>query len=716
MINNLKNLPEYQAPNEIWTQIEKQLDSKKNNRIINLLGTKPILKLGIAAALALLIFGVWQFKKELIKEDIYTVKKSNAPKESNAPAVLIDKDTIKQTIDSATAMVITKTMERKAAAETGITFIDAIGSDNSTSCFWHYSNGLIENTKRIRGYELNQSLKPQLEIPSKRIREYQVFQCPKPTNDIVFSNDNSQFYHNDYATFFGGEPYPGSNNIKDPIKLGESTSLYYKADSGSFFARLQFDPYKQSSFAPLIENEFLSAKNLPQSTFSIDVDNAAYTMARRALLTDNVMPNKDAVRIEEFVNYFKYPYEIPKKSSDPFLVNTELSNNPWNQGTHLLRIGLKGYELKKEQLPANNLVFLIDVSGSMSDANKLPLVKESLKLLVNQLGENDKISLVVYASASGLVLDATRCSNKEEIISALDRLESGGSTAGGAGMRLAYNIAKKNFINNGNNRIILVTDGDFNVGESTDAAMEALVSEKQKEGIYITACGVGIGNYQDSKMETIADKGNGNYFYIDNLQEANRIFVDGITGTLMTIAKDVKIQIEFNHNIVKAYRLIGYENRKLENKDFTNDSIDAGELGAGHTVTALYEIVYQKSDYVIEGFKEVDSLGTTNFTSNSKDLAQIKLRYKLPKEEKSKELEQSILNTSKNYSETSSSFQFVCGVTCFAQLLRNSKFKGKSTYDLAEKLITESNFLNSTDQKEELLQMVKQAKQLNLVN
>ena len=341
-------------------------------------------------------------------------------------------------------------------------------------------------------------------------------------------------------------------------------------------------------YAQITENKFERVHLSPLSTFSIDVDKAAYSNIRRMINNGQKVP-VDAVKIEEMINYFDYQYAQPVEH--PFSINTEVVETPWNSDTQLVRIGLQGKTYENTDLPASNLTFLIDVSGSMGSANKLPLLKSAFKLLVNQLREKDKVSIVVYAGAAGEVLSPTSGSNKEQILAALENLEAGGSTAGGAGIKLAYQLAQKNYIENGNNRVILATDGDFNVGASSDEAMVELIEEKRKSGVFLSVLGFGMGNYKDSKLEKLADKGNGNHSYIDTMQEAQKVFGKEFGGTLYTIAKDVKIQVEFNPSVVQAYRLIGYENRILNDEDFIDDTVDAGELGSGHTVTALYEVI-----------------------------------------------------------------------------------------------------------------------------
>jgi Ca-activated chloride channel family protein len=455
-----------------------------------------------------------------------------------------------------------------------------------------------------------------------------------------------------------------------------------------------------------VENPFESPKSAPLSTFSIDVDNASYTNVRRFINNGQTVP-KDAVRVEEMVNFFKYQYPQPT-GEHPFSINTEYSECPWNVKNKLVRIGLQGKNIPTDNLPASNLVFLIDVSGSMSDINKLPLVKESLKVLVAQLREEDKIAMVVYAGAAGLVLPPTSGNEKQTIIDALDKLQSGGSTAGGAGIQLAYKTAEEHFIKGGNNRVILATDGDFNVGASSDADMQTLIEEKRKSGVFLTCLGYGMGNYKDSKLETIADKGNGNYAYIDNIQEANRFLGKEFKGSMFAIAKDVKIQIEFNPSQVKAYRLIGYENRKLRPEDFKNDAIDAGELGSGHTVTALYEIIptTTKSDF----FMETDELKYTKVeaskTKFNDELATIKFRYKKPDGSKSIEMVQVIDNKVNALETASSGFKFSAAVAWFGLKLRDSKLvTNKSSVEI-KKLAKEGLAYDEDGYKAEFIRLV----------
>ncbi|WP_134355814.1 vWA domain-containing protein [Flavobacterium psychrophilum] len=432
-----------------------------------------------------------------------------------------------------------------------------------------------------------------------------------------------------------------------------------------------------------IENPFESPKTAPLSTFSIDVDNASYTNIRRLINNGQKVP-KDAVRVEEMINFFKYQYPQPK-DNHPFSITTQYSDCPWNSKHKLVQIGLQGKNIPTNDLPASNLVFLIDVSGSMNADNKLPLLIESLKILVEQLRKQDKVAIVVYAGAAGLVLPPTAGNEKQTIINALEKLNAGGSTAGGAGIELAYKTAQENFIKDGNNRVILATDGDFNVGSTSDSDMQALIENKRESGVFLTCLGYGMGNYKDSKMEILADKGNGNYAYIDNIQEANRFLGKEFKGSMFAIAKDVKIQIEFNPKHVQSYRLIGYENRKLRPEDFKNDAIDAGELGSNHTVTALYEIIPigTNSDF----YNQTSDLKytKTEVTDNNynDELATIKFRYKKPDAQKSIEMVQIIENKSTVLENATNDLKFATAVAWFGLKLRDSKLiANKSSEDI----------------------------------
>lgn len=469
--------------------------------------------------------------------------------------------------------------------------------------------------------------------------------------------------------------------------------------------------YTNEQYNHIAENGFKDVLEVPLSTFSIDVDAASYSNMRR-FLNRNTLPPVDAVRIEEMINYFSYDYPQPDRKH-PFSITAEVGKCPWNADNKLVHIGLQGRNVSTEKLPPNNLVFLLDVSGSMNSPDKLPLLKMGLKLLINQLRKEDRIAITVYAGSAGLVLPPTPGNDRVTILDALDRLQAGGSTAGGAGIELAYQTVKKYFMKGGNNRVILATDGDFNVGLSSDDELVNLIERKRNDGIYLTVLGFGTGNYKDSKMEQLADKGNGNYAYIDNLLEAKKVLVNEMGGTLLTIAKDVKIQIEFNPANVAAYRLIGYENRKLADRDFNDDTKDAGELGAGHTVTALYEIVpagannrypsvdplkYQKPEPAVKG-------------SHRSELLTVKFRYKKPDQTKSRLIVTTV--DKKIAKSTSDNFKFSAAVAGFGMLLRNSEYTADMTWETVLKMARGSKGKDKNGYRSECIKLMEQAQLLD---
>jgi hypothetical protein len=461
------------------------------------------------------------------------------------------------------------------------------------------------------------------------------------------------------------------------------------------------------------ENRFKSPVKDPLSTFSIDVDAASYSNIRR-FINQGEMPPKDAVRIEEMINYFNYNYPKPT-GNDPVRITTEVGICPWNKTHRLVQIGLKAREIENQNLPASNFVFLIDVSGSMFGPTRLELVKSSLRLLVNNLREKDRVAIVTYCGDARVALPSTPGNEKQKIKDALETLTAGGSTAGGAGIKEAYRIAQKNFIAQGNNRIILCTDGDFNVGASSETELENLIESKRKSGIFLTVLGYGMGNYKDNKMQILAQKGNGNHAYIDNIQEANKVLVNEFGSTMYAVAKDVKLQVEFNPAKVQSYRLVGYETRILNDEDFNDDTKDAGEMGAGHTVTALYEIIPTGTPGNIPG--SVDPLkyqSQTNVnaqTSNSSELLTVKLRYKTPEEEKSKKIEKSVTDMGKD--NVSPDFRFASAVAMFAQLLKDSDFKGEATYDKVIETANKGLSFDPEGYRAEFVCLVQSAKGLN---
>jgi Ca-activated chloride channel homolog len=508
------------------------------------------------------------------------------------------------------------------------------------------------------------------------------------------------------AALYGSQ---GSNGViivltKDGLQKEEKEKILNKIKkTKTSFTSIEPNEEEYELF---VENQFTSPKSEPLSTFSIDVDNASYTNVRRFINQGQKVP-KDAVRVEEMMNFFKYNYAQPT-SNHPFAIHTEYSDCPWNEKHKLVKIGLQGKEIDSDVLPNSNFVFLIDVSGSMSDQNKLPLLKESMKVLVNQLRKNDKVAIVVYAGAAGMVLPPTSGNDKKAILKSLENLNAGGSTAGGAGIELAYKIASENFIKGGNNRVILATDGDFNVGASSNKDMETLIEEKRKSGVFLTCLGYGMGNYKDSKMETLADKGNGNYAYIDNIQEANRFLGKEFKGSMFAIAKDVKIQIEFNPKHVQNYRLIGYENRKLRPEDFKNDAIDAGELGSGHTVTALYEIIPTGVNSSFNN--DVDTLKYTEQKTPTEkytdELATVKFRYKKPDGDKSIEIVQVIENKSIALDKASEDFKFTTAVAWFGLKLRDSKLVNNKTSSDIKALAKQGKTIDKEGYKAEFIRLI----------
>jgi len=480
------------------------------------------------------------------------------------------------------------------------------------------------------------------------------------------------------------------------------------------------DPLGYARYAPMVQDtekyqhledgSVLRVAEHPVSTFSIDVDTGSYSNVRR-FLKDGGLPRQDAVRVEEMINYFDYAYAPPRDRSQPFSVHTELAPTPWNARTHLLRIGLQGWK-PAGALPPSNLVFLVDVSGSMQDENKLPLVKSSLKLLVNELGPRDSIALVVYAGASGVVLEPTPGDQKAKILAALDRLEAGGSTNGAEGIQLAYAMAERARRSHGINRVLLATDGDFNVGMVDFEQLKDLVEEKRKSGVALSTLGFGTGNYNDQLMEQLADAGNGNYTYVDGLAEARRALVQMRAATLQTIARDVKIQVEFNPAAVAEYRLIGYENRALKREDFNNDQIDAGEIGAGHSVTALYEVALRGS-----GGERSDALryqpGDGKIDGNG-ELAFLRLRYKAPDGDTSQLIERSITRAdmAPSLAQASASLRFAASVAAFGQILRGGRYTERYGYADVLTLARAARGDDAQGWKNEFMQLVELAQDL----
>lgn len=509
----------------------------------------------------------------------------------------------------------------------------------------------------------------------------------------------------------------------DDVALEECVVVGYgtmktKAVTGAYVAVCPTAMYDMDArmnteeYGRIQENGFKSVADAPLSTFSIDVDPASYSNMRR-FINRGELPPADAIRTEELVNYFSYDYPKPT-GNDPVKITVEAGTCTWNTAHRLVRIGLKAKEIPTEQLPASNLVFLIDVSGSMWGANRLDLVKSSLKLLVNNLRNKDKVAIVTYAGSAGVKLEATSGGDKQKIREAIDELTASGSTAGGAGIHLAYQIAKKNFISDGNNRIILCSDGDFNVGVSSAEGLEQLIEKERKSGVHLTVLGYGMGNYKDKKIQVLAEKGNGNHAYIDNLQEANRVLVGEFGATLHTVAKDVKLQVEFNPSQVQAYRLIGYESRLLKDEDFNNDAKDAGDMGAGHTVTAFYEVIPAgvKNEYVgkVDDLKYQKKEKMTLKPTGSDELLTVKLRYKASDKDVSRKMELPFVDNKGD--SVSSDFRFASAVAMFGQLLRDSDFKGIADYDKVIKLAKQGLNNDERGYRREFIRLVEAAKGL----
>lgn len=706
----LDHLPQTTPPDSVWDNIEQTLDKEKRRK----LPLWILYSAGAAASLAILVAAWFVYNGAtetplIAKNEAYDSTRQYYTENEDLPEITqveINKtntsDEDKNTSAHKNNHTKTITVADSSAVYTTITTTNGALSNTSNTNTWSFGNGTntlgatsYNYTAPIGTYTINQNLTSGF--------THDLNLAPALEGTVSFEWNITD------GRFDKGLLQEDAGNLAKSL----TTNLEMYSDSVVWDFGYE-EPESFESYAPLIENEYVSPFSEPLSTFSIDVDNASYSNARR-MIEGGEKPPKDAIRIEEFINYFDYDYVAPK-GEVPFNIYMETASCPWNKNTQIVAIGLQGKEAERSTLPASNLVFLIDVSGSMEEENKLPLVKKTLKLLVDQMGPKDRISVVTYAGAAGLALPSTACSEKQAIKSAIDNLDAGGSTAGGEGLELAYKIAGENYVKNGNNRIILVTDGDFNVGLHSDEDMETLIEQKRQEKVFLTVCGFGMGNYKDSKMEILADKGNGNYYYIDNFKESKKVFVTDLTGTLFTIAKDVKIQVEFNPKFVKAYRLIGYENRKMPPQDFDDDTKDAGELGAGHTVTALYEIIPVGSTQNIEGFFDLKYQETerkTTLKDYGNELLTAKLRYKNPNQDVSKLLVQTLVNNNQSYEKASDNLRFACGVTTYAMLLRDSKFKGDATYTLAKQLLQSTRLNIANGYREELLNLITKTEQLS---
>lgn len=577
----------------------------------------------------------------------------------------------------------------------------APGTYKLKAAYVGYATKTIKNIVLAAGKTLTQDVS--LSANTVHLDEVQVVQyAPQP---VKIESKSAVIMREEYKTM----------TTRDVSQVaGTTAGVYHKGKRGRSDGDQKNSapqPYDREGYNRIYDNEFKDSKNDPLSTFSIDVDRASYSNVRR-FLNNGELPQADAVRIEEMINYFSYHYPQPE-GNDPFSITTEYTDCPWNKKHSLIHIGLQGKEVKLDHLPANNLTFLIDVSGSMSSDDKLPLLKSGLRLLVEQMRPEDKVSLVVYAGAAGVVLPTTSGDHKDRILDALDNLQSGGSTAGGQGIALAYKTARENFNAKGNNRIILATDGDFNVGISSDGELTRLIEKEREDGVFLSVLGFGTGNYQDGKMEQLADKGNGNYAYIDNLLEAKKVLVKEMGGTLLTIAKDVKLQIEFNPAKVKAYRLVGYENRLLNKEDFNDDKKDAGELGAGHTVTAIYEIIPAGSEELVASTDALKYQETkANSASTSSEVMTVKFRYKEPKEKTSKLITHIVYDKKTPFDQAGENCRFSAAVAEFGMLLRDSKFKGDSDFKSVMTLAKSAKGKDEEGYRAEFIKLVEMAELL----
>jgi Ca-activated chloride channel family protein len=538
--------------------------------------------------------------------------------------------------------------------------------------------------KNVTTEQVNKEpLKQQVNSNEAKTQQSQTVSNVKPSTAVI---DQTQMANQD--EYQAGQATVRSESIAvDGARISSMTkmkrSLTYAPGAPSPQNLHYREQPNSENYAQGKINPVYNTNQNPVSTFSVDVDTASYANVRR-LLNQGLWPDKGAVRVEEMINYFNYNYPAPQTTEQPFAVHTEVAASPWNPGTHLMRIALKGYQTSKENLPPMNLVFLFDVSGSMNNANKLPLLKQAFSLLTKQLRPQDHVSMVVYAGASGLVLEPTKGDQQNDILAALDKLAAGGSTNGGAGIELAYKTAEQHFTKGGINRVILATDGDFNVGTTNMDKLKTLVEKKKQSGVFLSILGFGQGNYNDHLMEELSNIGNGTAYYVDSFKEARKVFSDGLTGTLLTIAKDVKIQVEFNPAYVSEYRLIGYDNRQLKREDFNNDKVDAGDIGADHTVTAFYEIVMTGSNYHFsDPLRYKRSSNENSKTANARktpakndELAFVKLRYKKPDEDKSQLVRLPILASSINsdFAQASEEFKFATAVAAFGEKLRGSQY------------------------------------------
>lgn len=542
----------------------------------------------------------------------------------------------------------------------------------------------------------------------------------KRANENMDRNNSRKTYEKLKDKEYSNAPHIG-NGLKGDIGGNEKKVIINVEESYEYIRQDNDEKYdSNSNYKNNEENAFLESILKPLSTFSIDVDTASYTNTRR-WLNNGQLPTSGVVRTEEFINYFNYDYKSPAGDNEqPFSVYTEAASCPWNEKHQIIQIGLKGKEIKTEGRKPSNIVFLIDVSGSMNSADKLPLLKSGMKMLVNHLDKADKVAIVVYAGASGVALEPTSLKDKSKIIEAFERLQSGGSTNGAAGIHLAYELAEQNYIKEGNNRIILATDGDFNVGTTSIDQLQKLIEEKRKTGVFLSVLGFGAGNLNDNLMETLANKGNGNYNYIDRLSEAQKVLIEQLNSTLYTIAKDVKIQIEFNPEHISHYRLIGYENRVLAAEDFNNDKKDAGEIGAGHTVTALYEVVPAGVEFNFAGkvddlkYQEVEKK-KINIKTGSNEILTLKIRYKKPTEDISTKQEYKMLKSElgKSFQNAKNNLMWATATAAFAQKLNGSNYLNEMSWEEIEKIAVKSKGSDNEGYRGEMIQLIKLSSSLS---
>ena len=569
----------------------------------------------------------------------------------------------------------------------------------------------VDNETRLRAEDKIREIAGQ-----KAEDEYAIISIPEPREQVLRDDRNKTDLVTPQSSPATLQEYDVASAIEQVSGDKMMVAKHSQPTTGMVLNQIRQanEPLYRENYEHLESQGVFRVAEEPVSTFSIDVDTGAYSNMRR-WLNQGQLPPEDAVRVEEFINYFNYDYPYPKHQRVPFQVSTEIAPTPWNTNTRLLRIGIQGYTVPREQLPASNLVFLLDVSGSMNSPDKLPLLQQALTMLVGQLDARDSISMVVYAGASGVVLPPTPGNRKADILTALQQLQAGGSTNGAAGIQLAYQLAQQNFIANGINRVILATDGDFNVGLASTEELIDLIQRKRKAGIALTTLGFGTGNYNDHLLEQLADEGNGNYAYIDRLSEAKKVLAEELSATLMTIAKDVKIQIEFNPALVSEYRLIGYENRMLNEEDFANDKVDAGEIGAGHRVTALYEISLTGSSgqrLPPRRYQPGPIIEERSNTAFSNELAHLRIRYKLPNESVSKLMQAPVMDSGIN-SRGGDSFNFAAAVAAFGQKLRGGTYLENFSYDDIENLARQSRGNDPHGYRSEFMQLVSLAETLD---